>query len=96
VNEKDIKKSIGTFNKIQINSVNNHIIIGLNGEIMYSYKTPIAAKIDNDVYINTLAYETSNTTMKHLSEYLGHNIKVTRKKIETGEYKTFKEREDSI
>ena len=105
MNEKDIKKNIGTFTKLQINSVNNIIIIGDNGELMYSYNTPICARIHSwnnrkfikeSIYINTLAYETSNTTMKHLSKYLGHNIKVTRKKIETGEYKTFKEREDSI
>jgi len=36
-------------------------------------------------------FEYSRTTMKYLSQFLGHGVSETRKKLESGDYKMIKE-----
>ena len=69
------------------NSVPNQFIIH-HGKSTYfqSYRTVIAKQLNGKTTLDS-AFDCSVTTMKYLGYFLGHNIKETREKIASGEYK---------
>ena len=70
------------------NDVANQFIIE-RGKSTYfqSYRTIIAKVTNGKTVLDRDAYDYSVTTMKYLGMFLGHNMKETREKIASGEYK---------
>jgi hypothetical protein len=70
------------------NDVPNQFIIESGKSIYFqSYQTVIAKKTLGKTVLDKNAYDYSVTTMKYLNYFLGHNMKETRERINTGEYK---------
>lgn len=62
---------------------------GQIGKFFQSYNTVIAFKPSNGSSItidNYVVKNPSKTTLKYLSQFLGHGIAETRKRINSGEY----------
>lgn len=69
------------------NDVPNQFIIR-HGKSTYfqSYRTIIVKQTNGKTVLDP-AYDCSATTMKYLNYFLGHNIKETRERIASGQYK---------
>lgn len=77
---------------------NQFIVNTTEGRYFVSYQSVIAFKPrgSSKVYIGS-DYDYSRTTMKYLKRFLGHDIKETRKRLDTGAYeKLTKEQEQSL
>lgn len=68
-------------------SVPNHIIIHTKyGRLLQSYESIVLiAPNDVDTVYIKADWDRSKTTLKNIGIFLGHNTKVTREKIKTGE-----------
>lgn len=68
--------------------VANQIRIWIDeGVVFQSYQTIIAfAPYAGKKQLDRDGYNYSRTTMKYLNEFLGHDMKETRRRIEAGEY----------
>jgi hypothetical protein len=65
---------------------NQFIIESSEGRMFQSYDSPIAL-IDNAGKVHLSEhYDYSRTTMKYLSQFLGHGIAETKSRLESGEY----------
>ena len=71
----------------QGNKVANQFIITDKGdEYFQSYKSIIAKRSKNKIYLDDVFWDYSRTTGKYRNEFLGEGIAETRKKIKSGEY----------
>lgn len=66
---------------------NQFILISEEFEIFQSYDSIIAKKYNSGLVELSEHYDYSKTTMKYLNLFLGHNIQVTRDRIDSGAYK---------
>jgi hypothetical protein len=72
----------------QGNDVPNQFVIQHGKSTFFqSYQTIIAKVTNGKTVLDKNAYDYSNTTMKYLGLFLGHNMKETRERIASGEYK---------
>jgi len=88
---KNLIKELGAFKTLTKipNTGQGYILYFENGNLLYSYDTIIAIKLNNQTYINNNYYDYSTTTGKHRNFYLGEKLKDTEKKIKVGDYKLF-------
>ena len=67
---------------------NQFIITDKDRTIFQSYDSIIAIKWnDGDVFLDKTYWDYSRTTGKYRNQFLGEDIKTTRKKIKSGEYR---------
>jgi len=73
------------FTKLEIQPIsNNHLIATFRGEkALYSYGTLVAAIAGDSVYV-TSDWETSKTTVRHVSNFLGTVPAEIRRRIASG------------
>ena len=67
---------------------NQFIITDKNRTIFQSYDSIIAIKWnDGDIFLDKTYWDYSRTTGKYRNQFLGEDIKTTRNKIKSGEYR---------
>jgi len=67
---------------------NQFIITDKDRKIFQSYDCIIAIKWnDGDIFLDKTYWDYSRTTGKYRNQFLGEDIKTTRKKIKSGEYR---------
>ena len=70
------------------NAVANQFIITIGGATYFqSYSSVIVKRCKGKVTLDKEYWDYSTTTGKYRNQFLGESIVVTRKKIESGEYK---------
>jgi len=70
------------------NIPNQFIITDKDRTIFQSYDSIIAIKWnDGDIFLDKTYWDYSKTTGKYRNQFLGEDIKTTRKKIKSGEYR---------
>lgn len=85
-----LKKRLKGFRHTTSDSVNQTIVVFDNGNILLSYNTIIAIKLNHQIYL-TDKWDYSQTTGRHRNDYLGIDIVETRIRIKDGTYKLLNE-----
>ena len=73
--------------KVIESMANNQVVIEHEGKTIFQSYDSVIAIIGEGKISLSHHYDYSRTTMKYLKQFLGHGIKETRERIESGEYK---------
>lgn len=81
-----VKKRLKGYRSTEILNPNHSVVVFENGNILQSYDSIIAVKLDKKIYLGK-NWDYSRTTGKFRNMHLGTNKKEVLEKLKTGEYK---------
>ena len=81
-----VKKRLKGYRSTEILNPNHSVVVFENGNILQSYDSIIAVKLDKKIYLGK-DWDYSKTTGKFRNMHLGTTKKEVLEKLETGEYK---------
>ena len=95
---KQLKSKLGNFISVEnatsrngMNTAPNQFILQYdNGSLFQSYKTPVAAYVNGELYINVKSHAYSTTTNRFVKQYTELSKSEREKGIADGSIKTFK------
>ena len=77
-------KQLGSYTRVRILAMNQMEVVFENGNLLQSYDTVVAARVNGKLYFS-LAYDYSRTTSKYVTQWSGVDTKKRRKMLDSGE-----------
>lgn len=72
-----MSKFVAILEAVMLDEANTTVVNHKGKKVLYSYKTPVAYKDGDDVYVTDTKHST--TTAKHIKQFVGNATTITKK-----------------